>query len=212
MDINLALNFRASPDATTCGTFPLFERPATLKALSYELRHVSQEALDTLDVATQTRMYTAAMTEIVSLQEALGLVEHVAGPVYCAGGCGGLMHLPGTLTPRQAFETRSLRMPAFAWNKVTQRPIAFLCVAVHCMNDACIATVRRLYYQSATELRQRNADMIFHRSCAGCGKMDTPEAKFKRCSMCRVPAYCSAECQRKDWPKHRVGCAPDKKQ
>lgn len=208
MDINLALNFRLTPDATSCQTLQLFELPAMLEALEPTLRHVSQEALDTMDVPTQTRMYTAAMKEIVSLQEALGLVEPVACPVYCAGGCGGLMHMPGTLTPRHAFETRSLRVPALAWNEMNHRPIAYLCVAVHCMNDVCIATVRRLYHEGTAELRRQQPDMILRRTCAGCGKADTPEVKFKRCTGCHVPAYCSAACQLKDWPTHRAGCAP----
>jgi len=29
-----------------------------------------------------------------------------------------------------------------------------------------------------------------------------------RCSVCKTAKYCSAECQREDWPKHKITCRP----
>jgi hypothetical protein len=41
--------------------------------------------------------------------------------------------------------------------------------------------------------------------CAGCGKQSCD--KFKRCLRCKITAYCSIECQRSDWRKHKLVCA-----
>jgi len=45
---------------------------------------------------------------------------------------------------------------------------------------------------------------------AGCSKcMVTPAAggsKFRKCSRCLVASYCSPECQRADWPTHKLDC------
>jgi len=38
--------------------------------------------------------------------------------------------------------------------------------------------------------------------CGYCGKEDPG---FK-CSCCKFVGYCSAECQKKDWPEHRLVC------
>jgi len=37
----------------------------------------------------------------------------------------------------------------------------------------------------------------------------TPIKKFMRCGRCRKTLYCSAECQRKQWPIHKAICKPD---
>jgi hypothetical protein len=43
------------------------------------------------------------------------------------------------------------------------------------------------------------------KECGQCGKqLATP----LRCSRCRARWYCSPECQRTDWPKHKSTCHP----
>ncbi|OTA99712.1 hypothetical protein M426DRAFT_67268 [Hypoxylon sp. CI-4A] len=43
--------------------------------------------------------------------------------------------------------------------------------------------------------------------CRCCSKTEGPNgAKLLRCARCRDVSYCSAECQRKDWKKHRAEC------
>jgi hypothetical protein len=46
--------------------------------------------------------------------------------------------------------------------------------------------------------------------CRPCGKNPTqnPEIKFKRCGTCQTVYYCSRECQRNDWKKHKEICKP----
>ncbi|KAL1948726.1 hypothetical protein VTO73DRAFT_10532 [Trametes versicolor] len=48
-------------------------------------------------------------------------------------------------------------------------------------------------------------------SCAFCERDDTASedesAQLDRCSGCRMTRYCGVECQRKDWPRHKVTCA-----
>jgi hypothetical protein len=40
-------------------------------------------------------------------------------------------------------------------------------------------------------------------SCLACGA--TTE-RLKRCSRCKAAQYCSPDCQRRDWPEHKLEC------
>ncbi|KAF9476546.1 hypothetical protein BDN70DRAFT_166307 [Pholiota conissans] len=42
-------------------------------------------------------------------------------------------------------------------------------------------------------------------SCTNCLKT-SQECGLKRCEMCKVALYCSKECQKKNWPEHKVIC------
>ncbi|KAJ7682308.1 hypothetical protein DFH06DRAFT_1160807 [Mycena polygramma] len=47
------------------------------------------------------------------------------------------------------------------------------------------------------------------RNCANCSKPEscnTEGEKFKVCARCKIARYCSARCQKKDWPKHKRRC------
>lgn len=39
-----------------------------------------------------------------------------------------------------------------------------------------------------------------------CNKQETYINEFKRCSACKITFYCSKECQRKDWDRHKQEC------
>ncbi len=41
--------------------------------------------------------------------------------------------------------------------------------------------------------------------CAHCGKKSAN--KLKRCSKCKLTFYCTVDCQRADWKRHKIGCA-----
>jgi len=43
-------------------------------------------------------------------------------------------------------------------------------------------------------------------SCKVCEKGDTESAPLKKCGKCTEIYYCSAECQKQDWPAHRRYC------
>jgi len=43
-------------------------------------------------------------------------------------------------------------------------------------------------------------------SCTVCEKGDTESAPLKKCGKCKEIYYCSAECQKQDWPAHRRYC------
>ena len=42
--------------------------------------------------------------------------------------------------------------------------------------------------------------------CAACEKTFPEVAELKTCKACRVMHYCSKECQRADWPRHKMMC------
>ncbi|KAJ7114325.1 hypothetical protein C8R44DRAFT_227342 [Mycena epipterygia] len=42
-------------------------------------------------------------------------------------------------------------------------------------------------------------------SCTNCHKID-PDLKLSRCGRCKEAWYCSKECQKKHWPKHKEFC------
>ena len=45
------------------------------------------------------------------------------------------------------------------------------------------------------------------RCCApGCTSVPSSSSKLLLCGGCRAASYCSAECQRRDWPNHKVQC------
>ncbi|KAF9053670.1 hypothetical protein BDZ89DRAFT_1056248 [Hymenopellis radicata] len=39
-----------------------------------------------------------------------------------------------------------------------------------------------------------------------CEKRESKAAEFKRCSSCHQVSYCSPECQKEDWKRHRLDC------
>ncbi|KIJ28442.1 hypothetical protein M422DRAFT_270310 [Sphaerobolus stellatus SS14] len=44
-------------------------------------------------------------------------------------------------------------------------------------------------------------------TCGTCLKpTTTPGERFRRCAECKNAKYCSRECQKKDWPRHRQEC------
>ncbi|KAJ7691807.1 hypothetical protein B0H17DRAFT_1133589 [Mycena rosella] len=51
-----------------------------------------------------------------------------------------------------------------------------------------------------------SAEILAHRTCAFCYKSETKTHKFDRCGACLRPAYCSKDCQKKDWKKHKRTC------
>ncbi|KAK7455847.1 hypothetical protein VKT23_010884 [Stygiomarasmius scandens] len=58
-------------------------------------------------------------------------------------------------------------------------------------------------------VRKRNGEEELPRQgkkcCDGCGKEDVA---LKNCGRCQVARYCSAECQKKQWPTHKSKCQP----
>lgn len=49
----------------------------------------------------------------------------------------------------------------------------------------------------------KNKDLDLIHGCNHCGNGNR---RMKKCSRCKVPRYCSKECQLADWPKHKITC------
>lgn len=207
MELNLALHLRLTDDAQSCSTLTWFRGTRlTVPLPNGREGRITRASFVRLNQLEQKTMYDAVLESIIVHQESNNMRELVTIPIYCAGGCGLLLHDANTLTPRAARDTLSLRSPAFTWDDERDIPVAHLSIAMHCMQPACILEVQRLFRDGSAEIRRRNPEVIFRRHCALCGATDTPDAPFKRCSRCKVTCYCSDACQRGDWAVHRPAC------
>ncbi|KAK7002185.1 hypothetical protein R3P38DRAFT_3041964 [Favolaschia claudopus] len=54
----------------------------------------------------------------------------------------------------------------------------------------------------------RSSRTLVHTACTNCLKTDGeyPEVKMQRCATCKSVWYCSKECQRANWSKHKLTC------
>lgn len=62
------------------------------------------------------------------------------------------------------------------------------------------------YFPKATKSAKVTAYILVsaeYKSCVSCGKI---QKTIKRCGKCKNAFYCNAQCQRKDWPKHKGQC------
>jgi hypothetical protein len=65
---------------------------------------------------------------------------------------------------------------------------------------------------SITAVHSDNKHDRNRKACKTCGKLNAElskeEKKLKTCSKCKRVAYCSKECQKKDWEDHKKDCRP----
>jgi hypothetical protein len=65
---------------------------------------------------------------------------------------------------------------------------------------------------SAPTFRLNNNHDRNLKACKTCGKLKAElskeEKKLKTCGKCKRVAYCSKECQKKDWKGHKKNCGP----
>lgn len=52
------------------------------------------------------------------------------------------------------------------------------------------------------------ADKKTAKVCFGCKKKTSRHEVLKKCSRCRCVYYCTVECQKQDWPRHKLECMP----
>jgi hypothetical protein len=71
-----------------------------------------------------------------------------------------------------------------------------------CSNPACEAELRAT--MTADFKSKREEKMIrHHKVCKTC---ESCEGKMLTCAGCKFEYYCSAACQKKDWPNHKAVC------
>ncbi|KAJ7147171.1 hypothetical protein C8R43DRAFT_543572 [Mycena crocata] len=51
-----------------------------------------------------------------------------------------------------------------------------------------------------------SAEILAYRTCSACYKSENKKIKFRRCGACQKAAYCSVDCQKKDWKNHKTRC------
>ena len=77
-------------------------------------------------------------------------------------------------------------------------------VVPHCSHKRCQIGAMQLRSEVAAQFVQSGPDGYYEtlHFCNVCGKADN----VKACSRCKVASYCSLNCQKLDWPKHRKMC------
>ncbi|KAJ7161895.1 hypothetical protein C8R43DRAFT_316048 [Mycena crocata] len=83
----------------------------------------------------------------------------------------------------------------------SQRPIQIH--AVHPDNEANFKSV------AASAKNIRATRVAIHNACTNCLKtnVNEPELQLRRCGKCKGVSYCSQECQKAHWPKHKLSCS-----
>lgn len=70
-----------------------------------------------------------------------------------------------------------------------------------CGLQKCNRGIRKAIQETLKELTPANKIMKVQ-TCVGCSAV----GQFKICSGCKSRYYCSEECQKADWPKHKEAC------
>jgi hypothetical protein len=65
----------------------------------------------------------------------------------------------------------------------------------------CSQECKRKHYDIGVKPFRKMLDL--KKICDNCGKIDT---KLMKCSRCKSAYYCSAECQKCSWKKHKLDC------
>jgi hypothetical protein len=88
-------------------------------------------------------------------------------------------------------------------NKRGQRLLRVFLVT--CLNRKCVRSVFEHYLTHGGLVDVGNRAFL-HRPCLVCVRLDSPSKRWSTCGKCKRAAYCSPECQRDHWVKHRAVC------
>ena len=75
--------------------------------------------------------------------------------------------------------------------------------------ERAVADIARRKTEAARDARKKaraTAGQLV--MCHMCGKYEQGEEKFQCCAVCRSMVYCSRECQKQHWKKHKDDCVP----
>ncbi|KAF9474188.1 hypothetical protein BDN70DRAFT_335114 [Pholiota conissans] len=67
-----------------------------------------------------------------------------------------------------------------------------------------LAIMDSTLYAASSEFEDKKLRRCMTLCCSRCTKTG---GGFKRCARCKIPIYCSKECQKADWPQHKTRCA-----
>jgi hypothetical protein len=140
--------------------------------------------------------------------------------LWCPGGCGactlseegaqkGLRQLAGVMGARGA---NFVQMAILRGDAANGWRVGLVSILAICDNreQPCSVLVLRFVQMQAEGFRQSIQEHLKAKfDCAKCKKSPAnPSIIFPRCTRCQVVRYCSRECQRADWPTHKLNCNP----
>jgi MYND finger len=82
---------------------------------------------------------------------------------------------------------------AQAWNEALKK---------YCRDKGLVGQER------AQVISKHKADPCAPCGHVGCKTFEKEPKEFRRCSICKLIAYCGPACQKKDWAEHRATCVP----
>ncbi|RYP42465.1 hypothetical protein DL767_000153 [Monosporascus sp. MG133] len=83
----------------------------------------------------------------------------------------------------------------------------------HAVHVAMSPTFSSPYVEDVVDIEmlraQGGVEGLLREKCRNCNATESKKGgRLLKCTRCRSVAYCSQECQRKDWKKHRMECKP----
>ncbi|KAJ9148687.1 MYND finger family protein [Pleurostoma richardsiae] len=124
-------------------------------------------------------------------------------PLLCSCGEG---RLPPAFTALPDWEVAAARSTRIAISPVFPSPFAE--ALQFSDGSSVVGSAPDEETPPTGEPQAAGSDTEADRRCRNCGATRERErgGPLRRCTRCRVARYCSPECQRKDWRKHRMEC------
>ena len=116
------------------------------------------------------------------------------GPFHCVA-CG---------KPAKAYTDYNLRLPGGIIDTVSA-----ICCRGACESKAQLLRmkavdnhIRTVQHSSGSDARAPEAQFRWSSACIVCDRTDGT----KQCGRCKLTSYCSRNCQKADWPRHKAVC------
>ncbi|KAI9033478.1 hypothetical protein DFJ74DRAFT_763686 [Hyaloraphidium curvatum] len=82
-------------------------------------------------------------------------------------------------------------------------------VWVACTDPTCVQANEKLMIRHMRDVEGLGKPRAICRRCEKSSTTGPGSGSTKRCSRCKAAFYCSAQCQKADWPSHKPNCRPE---